>query len=145
MELLDGDGHAEELEAALCAAYAPRDPIREFWQRKISLRALHALIIHMPLDNVFYRALAGDGWSESEWLLHDLGDMLRDIQLTITQCAPFVEHPLEEEDIRPRTKPPAVVLAERRRDMQPSDAGRALHARERDELMALLTGGQSKN
>ena len=38
------------MEAALCAVYAPRDPIQEFWQRKISLRALHALIIHMPPD-----------------------------------------------------------------------------------------------
>lgn len=144
MELLDGDGHAEELEAALCAAYAPRDPIREFWQRKISLRALHALIIHMPLDNVFYRALAGDGWSESEWLLHDLGDMLRDIQLTITQCAPFVERPLEEEDIRPRTRPPAVVAAESKRERL-SVNSKALHAQERNELMALVAGGQPKN
>lgn len=124
----------------MCAVYAPRDPIAEFWQRRISLRALHALIVHMPPDNVFYRALAGDGWSESDWLLHDLGDMLRDIQLTITQCAPFVEHPLEESDIRPRVRPPAVVLAESRRgDKHHDDA--ALHARERDELLALLTGG----
>lgn len=144
MELLDGNGHAEELEAALCAVYAPRDPIREFWQSRISLRALHAMIVHMPPDNVFYRALAGDGWSESEWLLHDLGDMLRDIQLTVTQCAPFVEHPLEEEDIRPRTRPPAVVLADSKREQTPADS-RALHARERGELMALVLGGQTKN
>ncbi len=132
------------MEAALCAVYAPRDPIKEFWQRKISLRALHALIIHMPPDNVFFRALAGDGWSESEWLLHDLGDMLRDIQLTITQCTPFVEHPLEEDDIRPRTKPPAVVAAESKREQSSADS-KALHAQERSELMALVTGDQSKN
>ena len=76
----------------------------------------------MPPDNVFFRALAGDGWSESEWLLHDLGDMLRDIQLTITQCAPFVEHPFEEDDIRPRTKPPAVVVAESKREQSSVDS-----------------------
>ena len=128
----------------MCAAYAPRDPIKEFWQKRLSLRALHALIVHMPPDNAFYRALAGDGWSESEWLLHDLGDMLRDIQKTITQCAPFVEHPLEEEDIRPRTRPPAVVAAESKRRESTLDS-RALHAQERNELMALVTGDQSKN
>ena len=144
MELLEGNGHAEELEAALCAVYAPRDPIREFWQGRISLRALHALIVHMPPDNVFYRAIAGDGWSESEWLLHDLGDMLRDIQLTITQCAPFVEHPLEEENIRPRTRPPAVVAAESKRERLSVDS-KALHAQERNELMAIVTGDQPKN
>ncbi len=144
MELLEGNGHAEELEAALCAVYAPRDPIREFWQGRISLRALHALIVHMPPDNVFYLAIAGDGWTESEWLLHDLGDMLRDIQLTITQCAPFVERPLEEEDIRPRTRPPAVVAAESKRERLSVDS-KALHAQERNELMALVTGDQPKN
>ena len=122
------------MEAALCAVYAPRDPIKEFWQKRLSLRALHALIIHMPPDNVFFRALAGD----------DLGDMLRDIQLTITQCAPFVEHPLEEDDIRPRTKPPAVVVAESKREQSSVDS-KALHAQERSELMALVTGDQSKN
>lgn len=144
MELLEGNGHAEELEAALCAVYAPRDPIQEFWQGRISLRALHALIVHMPPDNVFYRAIAGDGWDESEWLLHDLGEMLRDIQLTITQCAPFVERPLEEEDIRPRTRPPAVVAAESKRERL-SVNGKALHAQERNELMALVAGDQPKN
>lgn len=144
MELLEGNGHAEELEAALCAVYAPRDPIREFWQGRISLRALHALIVHMPPDNVFYRAIAGDGWAESEWLLHDLGDMLRDIQLTITQCAPFVERPPEEEDIRPRTRPPAVVAAESERERL-SVNSKALHAQERNELMALVAGDQPKN
>lgn len=144
MELLEGNGHAEELEAALCAVYAPRDPIREFWQGRISLRALHALIVHMPPDNVFYLAIAGDGWTESEWLLHDLGDMLRDIQLTITQCAPFVERPLEEEDIRPRTRPPAVVAAESKRERLSVDS-KALYAQERNELMAIVTGDQPKN
>ena len=128
----------------MCAVYAPRDPIKEFWQKRLSLRALHALIVHMPPDNAFYRALAGDGWSESEWLLHDLGDMLRDIQKTITQCAPFVEHPLEEEDIRPRLKPPTVVLAESERDASQFD-DRTLHERERSELMALVTGGETEN
>lgn len=125
----------------MCAVYAPRDPIKEFWQKRLSLRALHALIVHMPPDNVFYRALAGDGWSESEWLLHDLGDMLRDIQKTITQCAPFVEHPLEEEDIRPRIRPPAVVLTESKHGQQTVDS-KELHALERNELMSLVMGGQ---
>ena len=82
---------------------------------------MHALIIHMPPDNVFFRALAGDGWSESD-----------------------VEHPLEEDDIRPRTKPPAVVVAESKREQSSVDS-KALHAQERSELMALVTGDQSKN
>lgn len=123
------------MEAALCAVYAPRDPIKEFWQGKISLRALHALIVHMPPDNVFYRSLVGSGWSETEWILHDLGDMLRDIQLTVSACAPFVEHPLEEEDIRPRLKPPA-MLAEEPASTEPVDE--QIQAQERAELLALV-------
>lgn len=123
------------MEAALCAVYAPRDPIAEFWQRKISLRALHALIVHMPPDNAFYRALRGGGWSETEWILHDLGNMLRDIQLTVSACAPFVEHPLEEEDIRPRLKPPA-MLAEEPASTEPVDE--QIQAQERAELLALV-------
>lgn len=123
------------MEAALCAVYSPRDPIAEFWQRKISLRALHALIVHMPPDNVFYRALVGSGWSETEWILHDLSDMLRDVQLTVSACAPFVEHPLEDEDIRPRLKPPA-MLAEETAPLEPVDE--QIQAQERAELLALI-------
>ena len=40
--------------------------------------------MHMPPDNALARVF-GVGWSEGEWLLHDMGDMLRDLQLTIAQ------------------------------------------------------------
>lgn len=120
----------------MCAAYSPRDPIAEYWQGRLGLRALHALIVNMPPDNVFYRAVSGDGWTEGEWLTHDVGEMLRELQLTIVNTNPLVERKITEEDIRPRILPPT-----RRRDESVTeDPDRELRMRERKELMALALG-----
>lgn len=120
----------------MCAVYSPRDPIAEYWQGRLGLRALHALIVHMPPGNVFYRAVSGDGWTEGEWLTHDVGEMLRELQLTIVNTNPLVERKITEEDIRPRILPPA-----RRRDGSVAeDPDGELRMRERKELMALALG-----
>lgn len=90
----------------------------------------------MPPGNVFYRAVSGDGWTECEWLTHDVGEMLRELQLTIVNTNPLVERKITEKDIRPRILPPA-----RRRDGSVvEDPDRELHMRERKELMALALG-----
>lgn len=119
----------------MCAVYAPRDPIAEFWQGRLSLRALHALIVHMPPDNVFYRAL-GDGWTEGERLTHDVGDMLRDLQITLVNINPLVKRQVGDDDVRPRILPPN--SRKRNTTVKAVDDGRS--RREREELMALALG-----
>ncbi len=123
------------------ASYAPRDPIAEYWQGRITLRHLRVLVQHMPAGNALEREL-GEGWCELEWLTHDVGDMLRDVQKTIANVSPWVKHPMGEADVRPRMPSPM----ERVRQSAPKRAGRredARHARERSELMALVTGRKS--
>lgn len=93
--------------------------------------------MHMPPDNALARAF-GDGWSEGEWLLHDMGDMLRDLQLTVVNVSPFIKRQYADADIRPRIHTPHDRMREARSRIGAHDAER--HRRERDELMAAITG-----
>ena len=92
--------------------------------------------MHMPPDNALARAF-GDGWSEGEWLLHDMGDMLRDLQLTIVNVSPFVKQRYSDNDIRSRIPTPSERAKTMRR---PARHEIKTSLRERDELMAALTG-----
>lgn len=135
ISLLEADGHPEALEAALCAAYAPRDPISEYWQGKISVRALYTLIRYLPPDNAFSREY-GQGWSEHEWLQADIGAALRDLQSTIISTSPFVDQSsLDlEEIVRPLPQPPA------QRQVQQEVVKPRINQAERDSLMAIAMG-----
>lgn len=65
------------MEAALCATYAPRDPIGEFWRGDLSLRGLRVLIDGLPPDSAMHRrhpSLAG--WDIADHLLADQVDGL---------------------------------------------------------------------
>lgn len=84
-QLLDNHGKPEELEARLCKAYAPRDPIREFWQGKLTLRGLNALIGGLS------------AWSDREWLLWNVESRLRDRILQAHNA--IDEHPISQDDI----------------------------------------------
>ncbi|PKU90764.1 hypothetical protein CQR46_0960 [Bifidobacterium pseudolongum subsp. globosum] len=127
------DGHPEALEAALCAVYAPRDPIGEYWQGRITLRALYTLIRHMPPDNAFAREY-GQGWDETQWLTADMCAMLRDLQRTLISCTPTETEPDLDKLVRPMPQPPA-----ERATQQESHEPIINHA-ERDSLMAIATG-----
>ena len=59
--------HPEELEASLCACYAPRNPIAEFWRGEITLRHLRALVEGLPQDTALARAERGP-WGDPEWI-----------------------------------------------------------------------------
>lgn len=92
--------------------------------------------MHMPPDNALARAF-GDGWSEGEWLLHDMGDMLRDLQLAIINTNPFVKRQYADNDIRARIPTP---MARAKTMRQPDRHELRTRQRERDELMAAITG-----
>jgi len=71
------------MEAALCLAYAPRDPILEFFEGRITLRHLRVLIEGLPPDNAVTRAINGSHWVDSTWLLHDVSSQLRNLNASV--------------------------------------------------------------
>lgn len=60
----------------MCAEYAPRNPIAEYWRGQISLRHLRVLIEHLPPTSAYHRHVSGHAWSDVEYLLAVLGDRL---------------------------------------------------------------------
>ncbi|WP_010549679.1 hypothetical protein [Brachybacterium paraconglomeratum] len=65
------------MEASLLQAYAPRDPLREYFQGRVSLRQLRLMVEHLPLNAPAYRAAAGHGWTDETLLAWDASSQLR--------------------------------------------------------------------
>ena len=80
-------------------AYAPRDPLREASQGKISVRQLRVMVEHLPPGNPAARVL--DPWRDTEHLLHDISTQLRGLNVNFVSAmggnAPeFVPYPKPE-------------------------------------------------
>lgn len=115
----------------MCAAYAPRDPIAEFWRGEITLRMLRVLIQGLPAGNVWQTACTHNPWTDREYLLHDIGDAIRDLTLMVANSNPYRKTPVGEEAIRPRIPYPDAP--------QPTiDDNDAESRAARDELDALI-------
>lgn len=65
------------MEASLLQAYSPRDPLREYWQGKITLRQLRVMVEWLPMSAPAYRAAAGHAWSDETLLQWDISSQLR--------------------------------------------------------------------
>lgn len=65
------------MEASLLQAYSPRDPLREYFQGRLSLRQLRLMIEWLPLDAPAYRAEAGHAWTDETLLQWDISSQLR--------------------------------------------------------------------
>lgn len=65
------------MEASLLQAYAPRDPLREYFQGRLTLRQLRLMVEWLPLDAPAYRAAAGHAWTDETLLQWDISSQLR--------------------------------------------------------------------
>lgn len=65
----------EATYAALCQAYAPRDPFAEFGHGVIDLNTLRILIEQLPVDSAMHRAHPDSaGWRPDDYLLAEISD-----------------------------------------------------------------------
>lgn len=56
--------------------YAPRDPIREYWQGRITLRKLRVMVEGLPPDGALARAASGSPWGATQYQLAEIADRL---------------------------------------------------------------------
>lgn len=54
--------------------YAPRDPVAEFWQGRITLRKLRVMVEGLPPDGALARAASGSPWTATQYQLAELLD-----------------------------------------------------------------------
>lgn len=54
--------------------YAPRDPVAEFWQGRITLRKLRVMVEGLPPDGALARAASRSPWTRADYLLANLVD-----------------------------------------------------------------------
>lgn len=54
--------------------YAPRDPVAEFWQGRITLRKLRVMVEGLPPDGALARAVSKSPWNATQYQLAELLD-----------------------------------------------------------------------
>lgn len=89
------------MEASLLQAYAPRDPLREYFQGRVSLRQLRVMIEHLPLNAPAYRAAAGHAWTDETLLMHDVSSQLRVLNASLANLFRGKEDPITEPEFLP--------------------------------------------
>lgn len=106
----------------MCATYAPRDPVGEFWRGEISLRTLRVMVEGLPPDSAMYRADPNSrGWTVGDHLAADLWDALN--ALVMLTSAQFEHVPeLPERRSRPGDE---LRTAQRARDEAKTARGQA--------------------
>lgn len=58
--------------------YAPRDPLAEYLNGRVSFRQLRVMVEHLPPGSAVHRAANGP-WGDQDWVLHDVSSRLRDL------------------------------------------------------------------
>ncbi|WP_123939247.1 hypothetical protein [Curtobacterium sp. PhB137] len=116
-------------DAALQSTYAPRDPLAEYLQGRISTRQLRVLVEGLPTDSAFHRAHRDTDWQDSDWIARDTNSIMRVLLYTVQSAlsksavpkpdllpAPVVE-PTEQDEAD------AEYLAQQRAEMAVVEAG----------------------
>lgn len=61
----------------MCATYAPRDPVGEYWRGEITLRELRVLVEGLPPDSAAHRRVPSlGGWTHQDHLVATTVDLL---------------------------------------------------------------------
>lgn len=89
------------MEASLLQAYAPRDPLREYFQGRVSLRQLRLMVEHLPLDAPAYRAGAGHAWRDETVIQWDISSQLRILNANLSNMFRAKGAPAAEPDLLP--------------------------------------------
>lgn len=119
------------MEAALLQEYAPRDPLAEYLDGRITLRKLRVMIQHLPPGNAAARALYGP-WTDAERLSHFTANALGAL-LTLTNNVQAAKAKQEQQQFVPI---PGPDLTEYQREQQEQELD---DAEERVDLLAVLT------
>ncbi|WP_175008116.1 hypothetical protein [Cellulosimicrobium sp. TH-20] len=122
------------MEAALLQEYAPRDPLAEYLDGRITLRKLRVMIEHLPPGSALHRALYGP-WGDTERLLHAIANHGGAL-LTLTNNIQAAKAKQEQQQFVPI---PGLDLTEYQREQQEQELD---DAEERVDLLAVLTRAQ---
>lgn len=122
------------MEAALLQEYAPRDPLVEVLDGRITLRKLRVMIEHLPPGNANERALYGR-WTDTDRLLHHIANATGAL-LTLTSNVQAAKAKQEQHQFMPI---PAPELTEFQRAQQEQELE---DAEERVDLLAVLSRAQ---
>lgn len=79
---LFGD-YVREGDAALQAAYPPRDPLREYLRGDISTWQLRSLVEALPPGSALHRAARENDWLDGDWINRDNNSILRLLLYTV--------------------------------------------------------------
>ena len=107
------------MEAALLQEYAPRDPLAEVLDGRITLRKLRVMIEHLPPGNAVARALYGP-WTDAERLAHYAANTMGAL-LTLTNNIQAAQAKQEQREFVPVPGP------------EPTEYQRERAAEQRDE------------
>lgn len=119
------------MEAALLQEYAPRDPLAEVLDGRITLRKLRVMIQHLPPGNANERALFGR-WTDTERLLHHVANTTGAL-LTLTNNIQAAQAKQEQREFVPVPAPePTEYQLERRAEERDE------HAEEAAGLLSVL-------
>lgn len=91
------------MEAALLQEYAPRDPLAEALDGRITLRKLRVMIQHLPPGNAAARALYGP-WTDAERLSHYTANAVGAL-LTLTNNVQAAQAKQEQREFVPLRGP----------------------------------------
>ena len=117
--------------------YAPRDPLAEYLDGRITLRKLRVMIEHLPPGSALHRALYGP-WGDAERLLHAVANDGRAL-LTLTSNIQAAKAKQEQQQFAPI---PGPDLTEYQREQQEQELD---DAEERVDLLAVLSRAQVKD
>jgi hypothetical protein len=121
-------------DAALQSTYAPRDPLAEYLQGRISTRQLRVLVEGLPTDSAFHRAHRDTDWLDSDWINRDTNSTLRVLLYTVQSA--LSKSPVPKPDLLPA---PVVAPSEE------AEADAEYLAQQRTEMREVADGWFSNN
>lgn len=108
----------------MCATYAPRDPIGEFWRGELSLRSLRVLIDGLPPDSALHRKYPESaGWTQDTHVLASLIDSVA-VLTELTRAANSEDGKFNMPERFPRPLQQAQLAAARAADEKAAEASR---------------------
>ncbi|MEU9199021.1 hypothetical protein [Streptomyces sp. NPDC048332] len=102
--------------------YAPRDPVAEFWQGRITLRKLRVMVEGLPPGGALARAITDSPWGTAEYQLADLLDGIARMETDFrnanrgekSQAEPYPDRTWRPGDPSPKQKAKAEAKAARK-------------------------------
>lgn len=127
------------MEASLCAAYAPRNPLAEFWRGEITLRHLRVLIEGLPTDSALARAVRGP-WADREWILWHVESRLRESLSVLAAIASTIQtgRPVQPDYLATPDATPGQLAAQEQKAAQERSAAHEQRAAARQLEMDLI-------